>query len=68
MGEEAGQEGGGPELEGGPHNRAPGQAKGPGPDPGGPASPASGGHRKDEKWQQELEDKASNIALTEKNL
>jgi hypothetical protein len=49
MGEEAGQEGGGPEPEGGPHNRAPGQAKCPGPDPGGPTGPARGGHRKDEK-------------------
>jgi hypothetical protein len=66
--EEAGQEGGGPEPEGGPHNRAPGQAECPGPDPGGPAGLASGGHRKDEKWQQEREDKASDIALAEENL
>jgi hypothetical protein len=49
IGEEAGQEGGGPEREGSPHNRAPSQAKGPRPDPGGLANPASGGYRKDEK-------------------
>jgi hypothetical protein len=43
-GEEGDQEGGDRVPAGGPHNRVPGQAERPGPDPGSPAGPAGQGY------------------------
>jgi hypothetical protein len=66
--EEGDQEGGGRDREGSPHNRVPGQAERPGPDSGSLAGPAGQGRGEAEKWQQELEGKASDAALAEENL
>jgi hypothetical protein len=67
-GEEGDQEGGGRVSAGGPHNRVPGQAECPGPDPEAQWVQQTKAVERMQKWQQELEGKASDAALAEEKL